>query len=108
MLGGMRRSREEWAALVAEFRSSGARADDFARRRGLKVATLQWWCSELRRAAARSSLLPVRFVPLRPAASVEARCKPVEARVGSVILRFETGTDVEYVAALLGRLGKAC
>ena len=104
----MRRSREDWKALVAEYRGGGSSADEFSRRRGLKVATLRWWCSELRDEVMSRALVPVRFVPLRPVAGSASTSKVVEARVGAVALRFEAGTDVDYVASLLGRLGTGC
>jgi hypothetical protein len=49
-----------------------------------------------------------RFVPLRPAASDVAGSQVLEARVGSVVLRFECGTDVDYVASLIGQLERVC
>ena len=103
----MRRSREEWRELVVEFRGSGARAQDFARQRGLNVTRLWWWCSELRKEVPGKPVASVRFLPVRAAAVVPSP-KPIEAQVGAVVLRFECGTDVEYLAALVSRLENAC
>ena len=109
MLGAMRRSREEWRALVAELRGSGARVADFARRRGIRVNTLQWWCWKLRDDVVKAGPVALaKFVPLRPAESAESRSRIVEARIGSVVLRFECGTDVAYLASLIGQLERVC
>lgn len=43
-----RRSRSEWAALVAEFEGSGESLEQFAIRRDLNANTLKWWRSRLR------------------------------------------------------------
>ena len=44
----MRRTREDWKRLVAEFRASGMGTTEFARKRRLNRRTLQWWAWELR------------------------------------------------------------
>ena len=98
----MSRSREAWKSLVAEYRRSGLSSAEFARRRGLKVGTLRWWSSQLRDECQPTvEFLEVRSAPPIPRAHIEAA-------VGSVVLRFEVGTDMEYVASLLSRLGPAC
>lgn len=38
-----RRSAERWRELITEWECSGLPAREFARRRGLNVATLRWW-----------------------------------------------------------------
>lgn len=101
----MRRTREDWKRLVAEFRASGMGTTEFARKRRLNPRTLQWWAWELRD---ESPTEIVKFVPVQVAASAVPARDVVEARVGAVTLRFESGTDAEYVSELLGRLGAAC
>lgn len=109
MLAGMRRSREEWQSLVGELRDSGVRVADFARRKGLRVNTLQWWRWKLRGDVVKAGPVTLaKFVPLRPAGSAVSGSQVVEARVGSVVLRFECGTDVDYVATLIGQLERVC
>ena len=50
----------------------------------------------------------VKFVPVEAeVASVVVR-GVVEAQVGAVTLRFESGADLDYMAGLLGRLGREC
>lgn len=101
--GAMRRNRETWKALVAEYRASGVSAAEFARRRGLNVGTLRWWCTELREAAQAVEFLAVHAPSRAPVARAL-----LEAVVGAVVVRFEAGTDVEYVAMLLERLRSSC
>jgi hypothetical protein len=101
----MRRTREDWKRLIAEFRTSGMGTTEFARKRRINPKTFQWWAWELRDKSLAES---VKFVPVQTAAAVVPTRDVVEARVGAVTLRFESGTDVEYVSELLGRLGAAC
>ena len=101
----MRRTREDWKRLIAEYRSSGMSSKAFARKRRLNLSTLRWWAAELRD---ESPTEIVEFVPIEASAAVVPTCSVVEARVGAVTLRFESGTDVEYVSELLGRLDAAC
>ena len=101
----MRRTREDWKLLVAELRTSGMGTTEFARKRQLNPKTLQWWAWELR------DELPtevVKFVPMEASTAVVPVRDIVEARAGAFTLRFESGTDAEYVSELLGRLGAAC
>lgn len=93
--------------MVAEYRASATSSLVFARRRGLNVGTLRGWVRELRDEVASPI---VQFVPLRskPAATVSASAAWVEAQVGAVTLRFESGTDVNYMADLIGRLDRRC
>lgn len=103
----MRRSREIWKRLVAEYRASGSTAEAFARRERLNVGTLRWWCTELRRESPVRAAA-VRFLPVRATAAVPPAQRLVEAQVGGVCVRFEAGTDVEYMSALLAGLSETC
>jgi hypothetical protein len=67
-----RRSRGEWLAEVVRWRSSGQKADVYARAHGLHAGTLAFWASRLRgematvgrrSAGNRGQFLPVRVVP---------------------------------------------
>jgi transposase-like protein len=104
----MRRDRKTWKKLVAEYRASGLSAEAFAARRGLNVGTLRWWCRQLRDEVSSVRPVPMRFVPVKPKASVPPSPGLLELQVGAISLRFETGTDVDYVASLLKRIGGAC
>jgi hypothetical protein len=101
----MRRTREDWKRVLAELRASGMGTTEFARKRHINPKTLQWWAWELRNEASAEL---VQFVPVEAVASVRPACRVMEAQAGAVTLRFESGTDVEYVAALLDRLSAAC
>ena len=105
----MRRGREFWVLTVAEFERSQLTQKSFAQRRGIALATLQWWIAKLRRAQALSvSLVPVRVIasaaPKARSEAVADRSIEVELRTG-VRLRLATGADLDYVAALAQRLG---
>ena len=74
------RGREYWEPLVQQLLDSGEDLPSFARKRGLKAASLRWWRWHLGR-------LP-RFVELvAPAAST------LEVIVGGRTVRVESGFD---------------
>ena len=105
----MRRGREFWISTIAEFERSQLPQKSFAQRRGIALATLQWWLAKLRRERASSvSLLPVRVVastaPTARSEAVADRAIEVELRSG-VRLHVVVGADLDYVAALAQRLG---
>jgi hypothetical protein len=43
--GRVRRDREQWSALVAEWRASGVQGREFARLKGLSASSLYYWSS---------------------------------------------------------------
>jgi hypothetical protein len=90
-----RRDRNEWRALVAEWRASGAQASEFARRRGLKVANLYYWSSVLGREAKPAA----RLVPVQLAPST-LRTAELELVVGAARIRFQEGARPTYIAAV--------
>lgn len=91
----VRRTREEWRALVSRFEQSGQRREDFCAEMGIAVSTLRRWCSRFRqRARAAVSQAPV-FVEL-PAEEKQlaASVSPweVELQLGAgVVLRLRRG-----------------
>ena len=104
----MRRTREQWAKLVAAFETAGEPVAEFCAERGLVPATFRWWQRQLRSAApaaARSD--EVRLVPVNLMGMGRQASPPVVVAVADVAVRIEVGTDVEYVAALVGRLRRA-
>ncbi len=74
-------TRAEWARRVARWEKSGLSRSEFAEREGVKVTTLGWWRSALRRAAAKTStaLVPqaMSFVEIAPVAA-EVVCERIE------------------------------
>ena len=96
----VRRGREFWRRLVAEVKS-GASVADVARRHMVQPRTLSWWKWRLADEVRAPVLLPV--VVRRPAPLAEEAC-PIELRIGDVLIRVRSDTDVKYVAALVDAL----
>jgi len=105
----MRRSREFWVSTIAEFERSQLTQKSFAQRRGIALATLQWWLVKLRRERQSSvSLVPVRVIAsTAPVARGRADADhAIEIELGTgVRLRLAIGADLDYVVALAQRLG---
>jgi transposase-like protein len=103
-----RRGREFWERVVAEVESGGVTRVDCARRHRVRVGTLLGWLYRLRRERGEADggsksgevrLIPVEVTP-RSYGSIA-----VELRLGhDVALRFDTGSDVGYIAALVTAL----
>ena len=91
-----RKDRSAWRVLVAEWRTSGEKAPEFARRRGLKATSLYYWSSVLGREAATPT---TRLVPVQVVRN-EARTMGTELAVGAVRVRFEDAPPAAYVASL--------
>jgi hypothetical protein len=104
----MRRGREFWVSAVAEFERSELSQKLFAQRRGIALATLQWWIAKLRRERQSGvSLVPVRVIAsTAPSArgTDAGRVIEVELKTG-VRLHVPTQADLDYVVALAQRLG---
>jgi transposase-like protein len=102
-----RRGREHWVATVAEFERSELTQETFARRLGIEVGTLRSWIYKLRRERRASvSLVPVRVIASTAPRAREADAAEFEVELKTgVRLRFSTGADLDYVAALAQRLG---
>jgi hypothetical protein len=101
----MRRTREQWAAIVAAFEETNQPVAQFCGRRGIQPKTFAWWRWRLRdtgRRARRSDggvkLLPVDVV------EHDAVVGCVVVAMESLEVRFDVGADIEYVAALVARL----
>lgn len=95
----VRRTRNEWTKLVAEWRASGNTCKAFCSRRGIKPGRLKWWAWTLA-SDAKLSKAPVSFVPVRVSAQVAPNVVMFDLEVRDVRFRFEGGTDPRYVAAL--------
>jgi transposase-like protein len=102
-----RRSRAFWEKAVAQV-ERGASCADVATRLGVKVATLRWWRSALRRPAPPSSPAPVRVLPVEVELSTHIASR-LELRLGTGdVMTFDTGTSPAYVAAIVAALRAAC
>lgn len=87
------RSRAFWTKLVREVETGKTQAA-VAAQHGVSRMWLGRWCARLRREATPAGLL-------LPVHMAEASSRRLEARIGDVVLAFDEGTDVAYVAALL-------
>ncbi len=95
-----RRSREEWCALVSEWRTSGWSGVDFARNRGLNPNTFAWWRSELSRSGRPTPLTLVSVAGVRRQPS----SVPLEVVLQGVTLRVPDQADPSWVARLVHAL----
>jgi hypothetical protein len=101
----IRRSREEIAAIVASYRSSGQSALAFSRSQGLAVSSRRPWLSQrpAKRPRKLSTLVPVRIVgPAATLAVFEV------ALAGGRVLRFPSGTSADELAAICDALERPC
>jgi len=103
----MRRTREQWAAVVAAFERTSQPVEQFCSTRGIAPATLKWWRWQLRRHAepkrqdAGVRLLSVDVVDESAGWRADSR---VLIALPQVEIHIDVGTDVVYVAALVARL----
>ncbi len=111
-----RHDRQFWAELVAEC-EAGSAVRDVAERYGVAPRTLSWWrwkfgaaaAQRRRRKTARRrkrgelQLLPVEVAVADP--STLQLSSYVEVAVGGAVMRFEVGTDPQYIGALVRGIG---
>ncbi len=103
-----RRTRAEWEAEIAHYRSSGQSAEAYAAEHGLNLHTLQWWASEVERSGARPlapkpdlpAFVPIRVMPAKtpPAAGIDLALEP------GLFLRITSEVDVTRLARILSVL----
>lgn len=94
--------REFWTKLVSEIEAGGT-LPEVARRHGVKASTLRRWRTRL---LSEGSSAP-RLVPVIVRAG-HSSTHGIEVAVRDYVLRFEVGTDVDYVSRLLGAIESAC
>ena len=103
----MRRAREIWVGIVAQYEKSGLTQEAFAEERGIPVGTLRNWIYRLRREGDEGvPLLPVRVVA---SPALKARegdgAELLELSLPSgARLRFPAGTDLGYLRQLAAAL----
>jgi hypothetical protein len=103
----IRRSREEIAAIVSSFRSSGQSASAFAESEGIAVSSLRLWSSQAKRV--HSPKRPV-LLPVAIPAGLTAPIFYEVMLAGGRVLRFPRGTAAGELAAIcdaLERLGRS-
>ena len=99
-----RHSKEWWRKTVRAFESSGATRAEFCGRRDLRVSTLQYWQRELLRDEETPAFALVQVEP-KQESKPTPRPEMVEVTLlCGISLRFETGTDPQYLSSLLAGL----
>jgi hypothetical protein len=94
----VRRNREYWTEVVAEFEKGALKQQQFCRQRGLEVGTFRYWLYQLRGEAKGHSPTQSRFVTVRPTmAALSGAC---QLRVGLVTLSLMELPPAKYVAEL--------
>lgn len=99
-----RRSRDEWAELVAEFEAGSVTLDAFAAMHGLNRNTLAWWRSRL-----RTDLAPTTgdFVPVVVDGVAPCRLSVDAELPNGVVLRFRDRLDPAQLRTLVATLASA-
>jgi len=106
----MRRTREQWAALIAAFERTNQTARAFCERRGISPRTFAWWRWQLRETAPhrddRDCVKLVAVDVLRDEAGARGATRPRVDIVlpGGIEVRADGGVDIDFVVALVARL----
>jgi len=102
-----RRGYSDWVKLIEEFEESGSSLDDFTAKLGVKPSTLELWFYKLRKQASRPShFLPVDVVASAAPKARDGAAEMMELALASgALLRYSVGTDVQYLAQVIGALG---
>ena len=106
----MRRSRDEWADVIAEFEAGGESHEEFCARRELNVGSFRGWLYRLRKAQAQGKVArsATRLVPVRVRPGGPSSDGVIEIAVPGAVLRVHVGADVKYVAELAAALASGC
>jgi hypothetical protein len=104
-----RRTREQWAALIAKFERGEKPASDFCSQRGIRAKTFAWWRWRLRlgeTSGGRRRLdAGVRLLSVDVRDDVATNTSRTVVIVFSGIeLRVDSSLSVDYVATLVTRL----
>jgi hypothetical protein len=100
----IRRTREQWAALVAAFEQTNEQASRFCASRGIRAKPFAWWRWRLRDTSARPQrrdevkLLPVAVVKRDAGSGTQ-----LMVSVADVEILFDVGAEVDYIATLVAR-----
>lgn len=101
---------DEWMKLLSEYATSGLSQKEFVAKHDLSFSTFQYWLYRASRKKKTESGSSQRFLPVEvvSVAAPKARLTDgaIEAGLRSgVVLRFQVGTDTDYLAELLAALG---
>jgi hypothetical protein len=98
----------QWVRIAEQFEQSGLTQKQFAQQHELRLSTLQSWIYRRRRQAAELPAPPMRLLPVEVSTARAPQVASVEVlAVSGVRVCFPVGTDVSYVAQLVGALGGA-
>jgi hypothetical protein len=107
-----RKSRKQWAKLLAAFERSGLPVEEFCARRRLKPGTLRWWRWQLGDRGPAMPASDVRLVPVevvdRPERAPTPGPRGLVIGVAGVSVHVEIGTDAAYVAEIVAEIGRRC
>ena len=105
-----RRSREEWARLVVAFERTRFSVAEFCARHELVERTFCWWRWRLggERHSPNEVTTDVRLIPVDIVKTTAPGSNVVFLAVAGIEVRVEVGTDVGYIAALMGALRSRC
>ncbi len=108
-MGSHRHTRSFWEGLLAEVQR-GESDEAVARRHHVRPRTLKWWRWRLGREGSRARARAPRLLPVvvKHAPIVEHSPSDVAVVVADLRVHFQVGTDVGYLAALVGSLRRSC
>lgn len=99
------KSREFWEGVVAAAESGTGTRREIARRFGVGLPALGYWLAKVRRERGQHST-SLRLLPVRVAGAGDSAAIQI-ALDGNVALRFQAGTDPDYLAALVRAIRSA-
>jgi len=104
-----RRTRDEWRQLVVAFEQSRWSISEFCARHEVVERTFCWWRWRLGRDRRPDrTTTDVRLVPVEVVHAPSSRSDAVVVAFSGIELRVEVGTDVGYIATLVGELRSRC
>lgn len=110
----MERHHAGWWAERLEELARGGDAEEIARRHGVRVRTLIWWRSQLRRRSPAKSRKKPRLLPVvvrPPATMVRAGAESaleIFVEVGTTRMTLRGAVTPEHLAAIVGASSRAC
>jgi hypothetical protein len=98
-MAGQRIPASKWRERVAQWRSSGMAAQEYAQQQGYSLERLTFWARRVERESQGPQLLPVQVhVPLAMSAVIELR------NLSGWTMRIGADTDPAWLAAVLSGL----
>lgn len=116
MVGRMSLSKEEWVGLVAEWRSSGKSASQFAAEQGVTTTALRYWINRPPTRSSRTKRDPLAATAPAPPSLARVvrpdespgndRGRDVRLVVGKVMVVVEPGFDDVHLRAVVRALSE--